>query len=461
MKKIMNKFIYSVLIAGSLAMSSCTTEDLNPSLEQAKEANNAIETVSDLEGVLKGAYDLFTQSDYYGRDYLVTNEVRTPNAWSNGNSGRFTTQALFKQSANGLFIWDPAYEVIASANVIINQDLETLSGAGGTEADLDYAKHIQGQAYAIRALAHFDLLKTYGQQHVGGDLGVPYITEFRGDNDVPARGTITDNISMIMSDLDTAFGLMGEDFYDSSKTYMSKYTAPALKSRVAVYFGMWIEARDAAKLVIDSKKYQIVPADQFVSSFSKDGSVNSIFELAFSETDNLSSDSMEQIYLGCTYGDITVTDEVMNTLYESADDVRTELLDVEDCDGDIWSRGLKFTDRGDNLMVIRYEEVILNYAEALFELGEGDPLSYLNMIPENRNADVYTAVTKDNILEERREEFVFEGLYYWDLLRTGQDIVRTETAQPVNIPYGDTRLAYPIPNAELDANSNIEQNSGY
>lgn len=467
MKKTMNKFIYSVLIAGSVAVSSCTTDDLDPSLNQSKEGDEAIQTVSDLEGVLKGTYEMFTQSDYYGRDYLVTNEVRTPNTWSNGNSGRFTTQATFKQTANGLFIWDPAYETIASANVIINTDLSTLTGAGGTEADLDYARHLQGQAYAIRALAHFDLLKVYGQQHVGGNLGVPYMTEFKGDNEIPSRNTIEENISMILADFNTAYDMMGD--FGMPNTYMGKYAAPALASRAAVYFAsinndqsMWEVARDQAKLVIDSGDFNIVDADNFVPSFTDGGTdTNSIFELAFSGTDNLSSNSMEYIYLGCTYGDISVTDEAFNSLYESTDDVRTNLLATEDCDGDILLRGLKFSDRNHNIIVVRYEEVVLNYAEALFELGEGDPLTWLNMIPQNRNADVYAAVTQDNIIEERREEFIFEGLYYWDLLRTGQDIVRTETAQPINIPYGDPRLAYPIPNAELDANSNIEQNPGY
>lgn len=457
----MNKFVYTALIAGSVAVSSCTTDDLNPTLAQEKEGDEAISSVSDLEVIMKGAYNRMTDASYYGRDYLVTNEVRTPNTWSNGRSGRFVTQASFNQNPNGLFIWAQAYGVIANANVVINQDLDELEGPGGTEPDLDYARHIQGQAYATRALVHFDLLKTYGQQHVGGNLGVPYVTEYRGENTIPSRNTIEENISMIMSDLDTAFELMGEDFFDPSREFMSKYTAPALKSRVAVYFGMWEEARDAAELVIESGRYSVVSADQFYASFQSDGSVNSIFELAFSETDNPGSNSMEYIYRGRSYGDISVTEEAFNNLYEG-DDVREEILGTENVAGTTRLRNMgKFPERGSNINVIRYEEVILNYAEALYELGEGDPLEWLNMIPENRNADTYDVVTKENILEERREEFIFEGLYYWDLLRTEQDIVRTQADQPLDIPYGDFRLAYPIPFSELDANSNIEQNPGY
>ena len=43
----------------------------------------------------------------------------------------------------------------------------------------------------------------------------------------------------------------------------------------------------------------------------------------------------------------------------------------------------------------------------------------------------------------------------------GMDIVRIQSDQPITIPYGDFRLAYPIPFVELDANSNITQNPGY
>src|SRR5690606_2940688 len=114
--------------------------------------------------------------------------------------------------------------------------------------------------------------------------------------------------------------------------------------------------------------------------------------------------------------------------------------------------------------LFRYEEVILNLAEAQMHLNEPTiALGYLNMIPENRNADPYTEATIANILEERRKEFLFEGLYYWDLQRLGMDIVKIDSEQNINqtIPYGDHRRIHPIPRAELDANSNIVQNPGY
>lgn len=457
MKKYINKTICTALIASLGVVSSCSTEDLNPTLDQQKEAENAFTQVSDLESVLKGGYNRMSSAGYYGRDYLVTDEVRTPNVFSNGNSGRFTTQAAFEQLPNGIYIWDNAYGVVAVANAIIEVDPSTLEGSQ------EQASHIQGQAYLMRAIAHFDLLKTYGQQYVGGDLGVPYIKEFKGDNDIPARETVDSNVEDIMSDLQMAYDLMDAGTFDSglisSKEFMSKYTAKAFESRVAIQFGMWEAARDAAKLVIDSGEYSIVEAEGYVDSFDQDGGSNSIFEIAQSSVDNPGSDRIDFIYRGPTYGDIEVLPLVEDLYGES--DVRGNILGYE---GDMLRNMGKYPNLSANIIVIRYEEVVLNYAEALFELGDtAEALNWLNEIPEARNAMLYDSVTKENILLERRKEFIFEGLYYWDLLRTGMDIEKVSPLQNITetIPYGDYRLAYPIPLSELDANSSMEQNPGY
>lgn len=463
MKRRINKIVYAMFIAGSVAVTSCTTDDLNPSLEQNKEGADAIASSSDLEGILQGTYNRMTSSGYYGRDYIVTNEVRTENTWANGRSGRFTTEAGFAYNSAGTYIWDNAYEVIASANIIINADVESLTDASD---NVDYARHLQGEAYAIRALAHFDLIKTYGQEHVdgGNNLGVPYVTEFKGEDLIPARGTIDENKAMLYSDIETAFELMSEEFYDSSKQSVSKFTAKALESRFGTWFGDWERVQEASMAVIESGLYSIIPADQYVASFASGGAQNSLFELAYSDVDNAGNNSLHDIYRGTVYGDISVTPNAFEALYGEGD-VRADVFGTEEVGSNVRLRNMgKYMGREANVPIIRYEEVILNLAEALLNLGQPEEaLTYLNMIPENRNADLYTEATIENILEERRKEFMFEGLYYWDLQRLQMDIVKVDAEQNITetIPYGDHRRIHPIGNAELDANSNIVQNPGY
>jgi len=79
--------------------------------------------------------------------------------------------------------------------------------------------------------------------------------------------------------------------------------------------------------------------------------------------------------------------------------------------------------------LIRYADVLLMAAE----LGSPNAQNYLSMVhsrayaTQNEDGTINTpkitvAVTKDNIMEERRLEFAFEGIRYWDLLRQGVNV---------------------------------------
>ena len=73
-----------------------------------------------------------------------------------------------------------------------------------------------------------------------------------------------------------------------------------------------------------------------------------------------------------------------------------------------------------------------------------------------------------NILLERRKEFYGEGLRFYDLARTGQDMPLIDSVKQLNDDltgtpptFGSYRYAYPISISERNANPNIQQNAGY
>ncbi len=79
--------------------------------------------------------------------------------------------------------------------------------------------------------------------------------------------------------------------------------------------------------------------------------------------------------------------------------------------------------------LIRYADVLLMAAE----LGASNGRAYLSQVhsrayaTENEDGSITTPniqieLTKKNIMEERRLEFAFEGIRYWDLLRQGVDV---------------------------------------
>ena len=178
-----------MILAACLGLMSCSDSDLEPTLQQDKSIETSVNTDGDLQALLIGALERMSSSAYYGRDKIILGEVFADNCSSNANSNRFVAEArmdLLPQSAIAETLWSQAYGVIASANIII--------AAEGIEGDEALISQIKGQAYALRALAHFDLVTYYGQQNVNGgslsSLGVPYVVSFR-DNDAlfPARNT--------------------------------------------------------------------------------------------------------------------------------------------------------------------------------------------------------------------------------------------------------------------------------
>lgn len=472
-----NNFKYLLLFALSIGLfASCSEEDLDPSLTQDKSIETSINTVNDLEAVLIGAYERMSASSYYGRDKIILGEVFSDNTASNANSNRFVVEGQMNLNADSGIastFWAQAYGVIASANIII--------GAEGITGDQDQIDHIKGQAYAIRALAHYDLVTFYGQQNVNGGglsaLGVPYVTAFRdNENLFPSRNSVQEVRDFAYSDLETAQSLMSASLNDSSKEYITTYAAAALEARIANYFGDFPRSLTAAKKVTDSEAFSVASQEAFLNTFAIDGASNSIFEIAYTSTDNPNINGLANIYQEGSYGDVIALPNLVD-LYEDGDVRGSSDYDPAAGMDPATVIGLHATGAfrnvgkypstapyDDNVSVVRYEEVVLLYAEALLESGNSvDALAWLNKIPANRGATVYEAATKANILLERRKELAFEGFRFHDIARTKMDIPNPDPVLITHgvVAYGSYNFALPLPSDEVDVNANVVQNDGY
>jgi hypothetical protein len=327
------------------------------------------------------------------------------------------------------------------------------------------ANDLKAQALTARALGHFDLLKLFGQQHITGAggmeaLGVPYVKSYRDLTQLaPARNKVSEVKQMIYADIDAAIPLYGSTL---DYTVINKQAALAIKSRVALYFKDWEIARDAAAAAIAIGTATVVPESGFVSSFAADGKqVNSVFDLVQLSNDNNGINGLYQIYANTNYGDIIVNpNHNFRSIFESTD-IRNSaaMIAVQDLSR---TRNIgKYTKLATNTRVIRYEEIVLNYAEALFETGNTTlALTQLNRIASNRGATLYTVANKANILLERRRELAFEGFRFDDLVRNGQGIPTNPNLASARA-YGDINLAFPIPQSEINGNAAMIQNKGY
>lgn len=455
------------IIAFSIVIAGLTTScSLDPTV--ADEMGTDVTDIQTMRQLMDGSYAQMVDYRYWGRNMLILGEVRADNVYANGSSGRFAVTSrmnLLPTSGDVDDTFRYAYATTANPNIIINSDWENVAG---DEAD---KKHILGEAYAVRAMVHFDLLRLFGQAYSEGDLGVSYITEFKADDVNVSRGTIEENKAKIYADINKAIAFFEEGAssqYASSKINFTLDAAYALKSRVATYFKDYDIALEASSELIN--KYTVTPASEVVSywSMSTPGEA-SIFELQQTTDNSQGINGLAYIYRGTSYGDIQCFDNLVSDVGFEAGDVRASSDMIDTINGKVRNMGkyphMETLLGSDNIKVFRFAEVVLNHAEALLETGNaGDALTYLNMIPENRNASAYTQATLENIEKERRKELLFEGFRFFDLARFGQDIRDIEPTSTNNhglIPAGDYRFAMPIPQKEMDANTAAVQNPGY
>jgi len=123
--------------------------------------------------------------------------------------------------------------------------------------------------------------------------------------------------------------------------------------------------------------------------------------------------------------------------------------------------------------LFRLPEAYLNYAEAVLRGGTGgtigDAITYVNRLRRraygNDSGNV-TALTLDNVLTERAKEFYWEGYRRTDLIRFGRYTDGSylwpfKGGVKAGRAVDATRSIFPLPSADVIANTNLTQNPGY
>lgn len=457
--------IYTMLIF--LIMTSCS---LDPAVEQNVEAGQE-ESIDDLVTLIDGAYESMEDPGYMGRDMVLAGEIRADNVFANNRTGRWTDMSKMEvqyTNSNVSELFRRIYATTANPNIILAVDLDEIEGEN-SEKD-----HIIGEAYAIRAMVHFDLLRLFGQTYLdeGSDLGIAYVKDFKDGEMNKPRESVEENKAAIYEDIEEAIKFLGQGSDSEragSKTNFSLDAAYALKSRVGTYFKDYDKVREASEEIIGN--YDVTSANDLVEYWSiQEPGPASIFELEYNSDYNPGINGLAELYriYENNYGDVEVFANFIEDAKFGNQDVRASDAMIGMEQGKLRNMG-KFPSNGDmrgwdNIKVFRYEEVVLNYAEALLEDNPGKAKDLLNEIAQNRNGSTYTVANIDNILEERRKELVFEGFRFFDLARHQKQIRQIDdkaSNRHGEVEPGSYKLALPIPQQEMDSNSNAEQNPGY
>ena len=460
---IKNMIVTTVLF---LSLASCEKSFLELKPPTSLTPEFALATEADLQVALRGAYSGLKSTALYGRSLMVLGDMMADNTYQSAlNTNRYTNFNLYNYlvtDGDVAGLWNASYTVILRANNIINSPI----------ADNANIQQIKGEAYAIRALAYFNLVRYFGSPYTldPSKLGVPIITTYQADLK-PERAKIADVYTLINKDLTQAYTLMTK-FTNSSQ--FSKYSAKALQAKVYLAMGDKTNAKTAALDVITNSGFTAISSAAHTGYWAgvapRTDKVETLLEVSFDAVANNAFDALSYIYLQSgNYGDMLCSSELYD-LFETAD-IRKSLY-ATGIRGGLASvfvnKYSSFTGDHSDTKVIRMSEMYLIAAEASYPSNTADALKYVNEVTSRRGATAIASsgsALLEAIITERRKELAFEGERYLDMQRLQRNIVRSKNypAAALSIDFTNYRRIMPIPQGELDANPSIksQQNPGW
>lgn len=463
--------ILTAIVTVMLSAASCKKSFIELLPPTALTPEQALSTESDLQVAVRGAYAGLRAVDYFGRTVPVLGDLMSDNAYQSlTNTNRYTnfnSYTFTVADANILAFWRAAYTCILRANNVINSTI-----ASNTNVN-----QYKGEAYAIRALCYFYLVRYFAKPYTDDPnaLGVPIVLTFDAGTvgqQKPPRSKISEVYALINSDLNQAYSLITQ-FVNS--TQFGKYAAKGLQAKVYLTMGDKANALTAAMDVITNSGFTVVGTSNYATYWNqltpRTDKLETLFEVSSDANNNSGFDGLANIYNQAGYGDLVAADDLY-ALYSAADIRKTLYAAVSR--GGIATVAMNgkypgtFGSEISDTKVLRLSEIYLIAAEASLPASEANALTYVNYITSRRGATAVASTGTqlfEDVITERRKELAFEGDRYLDLQRLKRDVVRSTNypAAARTITYSNFRRLLPIPQAELDANENIrsQQNPGY
>ncbi len=497
MKTISKTILIFVTCVSGLLFPGCK-DYLNPNPESLYTTKTFYTSQTDFKLAISAVYA--KQQDLYDGQtgmlhFLIarsddSNAVNT-NTYSDG-ADTFTDTSIGLCTTN---VWQSLYVIIARCNSILIR-IDKVQFDNATTRD-----NIKGEAYAMRAWAYDNLGKFFG--------GVPLIVDAEytaAETYAIKRSSQDATFAQAVSDYKAAIAILPANWGSTDAGRITKYAADAALGRLFMFMNQPGNAKSYLEEVINSGIYSLAAnfEDCFTDAFDNNVAKDRVWEVQYigglsGEGQTFSEMCMPEGYSGTegyalrgSSAALQVsTDMVIG--YETGDYRQTiatsNRIKGTGAAGYTWCT--KFsrhsyqpqsaTDWANNLPIIRYSDVLLMSAEAI-NATEGPSSKAVGYVDAIRNraklpgltpaesASAATLLTA--IKKERRSEFMFEGLRWFDLVRWG-DFVPVMTNFLNESDEGNGRYAqnvqsfrsiFAIPQGEIDRYLNpgvMWQNTGY
>ena len=503
----MNKLLYIAIAILFISLNAC--EDwLEVSPKSEIQADVLFETENGFKDAITGIYVAMTDPKSYGKN-LTWHHIETLAQQYDVANGKYEELQKYNYQeavANGVVgdIWLKQYNIISE----INRLLEALEKQSDIVNPILFDL-IKGEALALRAFIHFDLLRLYGvgnlenRSEVLNQLTIPYVVAH--SKNVTPQSTYKKVFELLHKDIENSLLLLKSDpyytetitrpdeyekyieqpfikgnMYKGRETKMNYGAVLAFQARVYMWEGNKVKALEAAEKSITAINYYIAndiivwASDSWSTGYSYSVYTDRVFfyEQLFCLDDQHLKSKISDFYLEKLHG-IFNHDFLAHT-----EPVAQELFDIETGEGLSDVRYLhQYRKEGTNYVTTKlskFKESKFDYFYNVIPLLKiSEPyliaaecyasnetmnlpksIEYLNLLKEKRNIETIhnipegalQDVVEKAITKEYRKEFIQEGQLFYYYKRKGL----TTFPGLDRTDMTDVEYVLPYPNLEVE-----------
>lgn len=468
-----SNYIYNVLLAVGLAVSLSSCNDwLDVQPKSQVEDSELFSSQQGYKEALAGVYSSMVSDNTYAKNLMFGAVGVLGQEWTDYPSSIYDdmdkydyTTTYSKSLIEG--IWTTNYNGIVNANNLLSH----IDGDQKLFSNNNY-RIIKGEALALRAFLHFDLLRCFGVSYAQSPdkPSIPYCTmmSYKVSPQLKVREVadkVIDDLKVASSLLQTCDPIVtGEEITElndngylmNRQRHLNYYAVRGLMARVYMWMGNYSEAEKAAKEVIDSHAFSWATVDKLSKGEDNSFATEQLFGL---HDDLMSTISDNYFNPDMSTNSFSIDQRTLLDYYEQETSDYRYLYLFQSGVGELadYRFSAKFTESsGDDsyytkkLPMIRLSEMYLILAECQYRNGE-DALSTINELRTARNiVTPLNAVPEDFygwLVKEYRREFLGEGQLFFLYKRLNVQTVLGSDADMV----AQKAYTFPLPISETDA----------
>ncbi|MFM6975544.1 MAG: RagB/SusD family nutrient uptake outer membrane protein [Sphingobacteriaceae bacterium] len=482
-----NKLIYSIFCLSAIAVMILTPSCKKVlDYESASTSSEAVvfESVNYTNAALIGVYNKLCGDNGYGSRistlYGVTaDDFKTSGSYSSADRRGISMYGASSDNTDLVNPFNQLYQGIERANICIKYIPQSKAYTSGSAADQALMKRYYGEALALRAQFYFELIRNWG------DVPARFVPASDAESLYPANSNRDETYDQIIEDLRVAATLVPwrSEIADYGSFRFTKGAIKGLRARIALarggyslrsdthlmerradYLKYYQIAKDECKDIMDNRgQHTLNPVYENVFKSLHGTRYDSANELMFEVAafgSNASTDSKLGYYNGIRFNSASSfgsggggLNAIPTYFYEfdatkdCRRDVTLGIFEITATSNKILNALNNFTDAkfrkswtafnnssasqnfAINWPILRFADILLMYAEADNEIGNGPSALAITALQEVQkrayagyeNAIPVTPTTKsgffDAIVKERLLEFGGEAIRKYDLIR--------------------------------------------